>query len=265
MARDLLPPDGYYYLSVDVMFNRGLSSVVRDTYATLRALAWGSNETPELSWDQIKEYTDKDRATVYRHMLTLVTIGVIHWRPASVRTIIVTFTDGLSQKRDKPFKNLSSDLTQESPKKERPKTSSKTASLKNETAPGKSTTGEIKAEYERVVGYSVDDWAEGESTAAQKIAQRYTPGELAEVYEYYKAQTFWLDKRLRLRNLTTMMPEYFTAKAAGRTSKNSGAPNGHSQKSAPTARRRGGQGVPAKGRPGPAHPYRVDTEPLDEP
>ena len=95
MPRPLLPPDGWGRVSAKVLFEKGLSPVVRDTYVMLRMLAWNGNETPELSWEQIAKETGKPRATVYRHLLELATTGVMHWRPANTGTIVVTFTDGI--------------------------------------------------------------------------------------------------------------------------------------------------------------------------
>lgn len=63
---------------------------------------------------------------------------------------------------------------------------------------------------------STVNWSAGESLAAKAIAKVYTVEEFEECYQHYKAQTYWADKRLHLRYLLGQMPEYFSAKAAGR-------------------------------------------------
>lgn len=208
MPRSLLPPDGYARVSTRVLFELGLPPVVRDTYTSLRMLAWGGDETPELSWEQLTRYTGKERPTVYRHMLMLVNKGVIHWRAASVGTIVLTFTDGLSQNREMPIKSLS-------PKEQEVDTPKDTACLKNETT-GATPMRAIQAEYEKLLGYRVNDWAAGEGKAAKQIGERYTVSQFREAYEYLKAQDFWRSKRLRLRYVVGEIDEYFASKAAGR-------------------------------------------------
>lgn len=95
MGCPLLPPGGFAQVSVQVLFDLGLSPAVRDTYTALRVLAWGATETPELSWELIIQYTGKQRKTVYNHMLALAHKGVLSWRPVRAGTIIVAFQDGI--------------------------------------------------------------------------------------------------------------------------------------------------------------------------
>jgi hypothetical protein len=55
----------------------------------------------------------------------------------------------------------------------------------------------------------------GEGRTARRIADKWTPDQLSEAYRYYKAQTFWADKRLGLAKMLELLPEYFAAKARG--------------------------------------------------
>ena len=216
-ARPLLPPEGWARVSLAVLFDLDLPPVVRDTYVTLRVLAWNSDETPELSWEQITRYTGKERPTVYRHMLTLVNKGVIHWRTASVGTIVLTFTDGLSQKREMPITSFSVPPKKSNSESLGDPPRGKGARLKIETN-GPSTTAEIQAEYVKLLGYQPKDWAAGESKAAKQIAACYTVSQFRECYEYLKSQDFWKSKRVRLRYLVGEIDEFLAAKAAGRLS-----------------------------------------------
>lgn len=111
MPRELLPPEGFYRVSVTVMQAPQLPRPIRQTYAILRVFAWNGYETPDLPWGQVTQSTGLDRQSVYRHLLTLVNTGVTRWRTASVGHIRLTFTDGVggaenclnfetSQKRD---------------------------------------------------------------------------------------------------------------------------------------------------------------------
>jgi len=90
---------------------------------------------------------------------------------------------------------------------------------KDSTFSPASTTQSIQAEYERLLGYKLNGaWASGESKAAKKIAQAYTPAQLATAYQHYKADKFWREKRLTLRYLADQMPEFFKGKSDSVTS-----------------------------------------------
>jgi hypothetical protein len=135
MAGALLPPDGWVRISTRILYHKRLPASVRDTYCTLRPAAWAGQETPELSWSQIEKLTRKDRATVYRHMLTLVNIGAMLWRTASVGTIIVTFTDGIGDGKRAPpiLKNENSQKREMTPLPLNPKESSDSVKNKRES------------------------------------------------------------------------------------------------------------------------------------
>lgn len=89
---------------------------------------------------------------------------------------------------------------------------------------GPSTTAEIQAEYEKLLGYSVKDWAAGESKSAKQIAECYTVAQFREVYRALKSQLFWKAKRLYLRHVVGEIDEYFAAKAQGRLGKGKAEP-----------------------------------------
>ncbi len=79
----------------------------------------------------------------------------------------------------------------------------------NKRKVGENPTSIIKATYIKLLGYKPDDWAQGEAKAAKTIGAKWTPEQLSTAYLYYKSQSFWSDKRLRLRNLKDLLPEYF--------------------------------------------------------
>jgi hypothetical protein len=76
---------------VNFIFDEKLSPACRDTALQLRALAWGQDETPQLSMLQICQELKKGQATVYGHMRLLRDRGALRWRPAGTTEIIVSF------------------------------------------------------------------------------------------------------------------------------------------------------------------------------
>jgi hypothetical protein len=79
----------------------------------------------------------------------------------------------------------------------------------------KATATQVCETYTQLLGYTPANLARGETKAAKWIGQRYSLAELEAAYRYYKAQPFWHDKPLTLRQLQTLLPEYLLAK--GRT------------------------------------------------
>lgn len=72
MSRPLLPPRGIF-VSTRLLFDRRLSSALKETTLQLMALAWGSSElcTPPVSLAQLAELTGKGERTLRGHLLTL--------------------------------------------------------------------------------------------------------------------------------------------------------------------------------------------------
>ena len=90
MPRPLLPPRGIH-VPTTIVFHRDLSPSVIHTWIQLRALAWGQEETPQLSIFQLSELTGKSRSTIFGHMALLRQWGALRWRSSETGTLIVTF------------------------------------------------------------------------------------------------------------------------------------------------------------------------------
>lgn len=104
MPRPLLPPRGIS-APTQLLYDKALPPVVRDTWLRLRGLAWGREETPALSMDQISELLGMSRSTLYGHMLLLRDRAALQWRAAGSKTLIVSFAGcvyDLSENLDKP-------------------------------------------------------------------------------------------------------------------------------------------------------------------
>ena len=90
MPRPLLPPRGIH-VPTTIVFHRDLSPSVIHTWIQLRALAWGQDETPQLSIPQLSELTSKSRSTIFGHMALLRQWGALRWRSSENGTLIVAF------------------------------------------------------------------------------------------------------------------------------------------------------------------------------
>jgi len=99
MPRPLIPPRGVFVPS-GLLFDHDrpksewLHPVVRDTAIQIMALAWGKNETPPISFDELSKLTGKSMPTLYAHMGLLRDRGALRWRPSGTSTIIVELLDG---------------------------------------------------------------------------------------------------------------------------------------------------------------------------
>lgn len=96
MPRPLVPPRGVFVSSA-VIYDESLSDTMKATYMQLLGLAYGKSETPSLSFQQLSEITNKAIGTLYKHMGALRDRGVLRWRTAQDRTIIVSFPKGASK------------------------------------------------------------------------------------------------------------------------------------------------------------------------
>jgi len=92
MSRTTLPPRGIF-VPVEILFDRSLAPAIRDTWAQLRALAWGLDETPALSLEQIGKITGKRPSTIYQHMAALRNRDALRWRTSERGTVIVSFPE----------------------------------------------------------------------------------------------------------------------------------------------------------------------------
>ena len=90
MPRPLLPPSGIY-IPTAMIYHREFSPTVIHTWIQLRGLAWGRDETPQISMLQLSELTGKSRSTLFGHMALLRSWGALRWRSSEVGTLIVTF------------------------------------------------------------------------------------------------------------------------------------------------------------------------------
>ena len=103
MTRPLLPPRGIF-IPTSILFG-DLPDQVKTTWMQLRALAWGSLETPPVSIGQIHHLTGKSQSTLYGHMATLRDRDALRWRPAQGGTLIVSFpADSHSEILELPYK-----------------------------------------------------------------------------------------------------------------------------------------------------------------
>jgi len=96
MPRPLIPPRGAFVSSA-VIYDESLSDTMKATYMQLLGLAYGKSETPSLSFQQLSKITNKAIGTLYKHMGALRDRGVLRWRTAQDRTIIVSFPKGASK------------------------------------------------------------------------------------------------------------------------------------------------------------------------
>jgi len=92
MPRPLLPPRGVF-VPASILYDKTITSAVRDTWAQLRGLAWGQLETPPLSMTQLEELLGKSQSTLYGHMTILRARSALRWRSARDGTLIVSFED----------------------------------------------------------------------------------------------------------------------------------------------------------------------------
>ena len=92
MPRPLLPPRGIF-IPTALLFECSLPPATVYTWAQLRALAWGRDETPPFSLDQISRLTGKKASTIYGHMAALRDRDALRWRPADRGTIVVSFPE----------------------------------------------------------------------------------------------------------------------------------------------------------------------------
>jgi hypothetical protein len=90
MSKSLLPPTGIM-VSTAMLFDCSISPALRDTWLQLRALAWGSRETPEMSMSQLETLTGKKSRTLYLHLKEARERNLLTWRAGAKSTVIVSF------------------------------------------------------------------------------------------------------------------------------------------------------------------------------
>ncbi len=182
-------------------------------YAMLRALAWGENKL-RINVDVLATVTGLGRTSLLEHARSLRLRNALLWHCAEdvFECLFVDLSDDGSFFSANPEipDLLNPESLKEIPKKE----SKKSESGKTGFEP-KATVTQVCEAYERLLGYTPATMAKGETKAAKWIGERYTVAELEQVYTYYKAQPFWLDKPLTLRQLANLLPEYLLSK--GRT------------------------------------------------
>lgn len=212
MTRPKIPPRGVFVPS-KLLFDghlpqeKRMPPVVRDTAVQLMALSWGKDETPPISLSEFSELTGKSIPTLYAHMGLLRLWGALRWRPSGNATIIVELLDGLRPVGNSENSEVPDSLNHPSIKSTRTriKTSDSENSeiLENQNPSNK--TVPIKDKYCELLGYTPDGWAEGEGKAAKAIGEKYSVEDFEKVYQHMKAQPFWQDKHLMLRQVKTQM------------------------------------------------------------
>lgn len=92
MTKSLLPPKGIMAQTA-LLFEHNISPALRDTWLQLRALAWGAQETPELSMPQLEALTGKKARTLYAHLKEAREISLLAWRVSTRKSIIISFPE----------------------------------------------------------------------------------------------------------------------------------------------------------------------------
>jgi len=92
MPRPLLPPR-YVNVPSAYVYDLTFSPTELHTWVVLRGLAWGKDETPELSWEQLERISGKSQSTLFGHLGNLRARNALQWRPAGKSLIIVSFDD----------------------------------------------------------------------------------------------------------------------------------------------------------------------------
>jgi len=104
MPRPLIPPE-HVTISSSIVYTNRLTPVLRDTYIQLKGLAWGQDETPELSIPQIAKICNKSVRTVYGHIAELQLRACIVVRAGNSSTLILGFPTTVLRE-DEVCKNL---------------------------------------------------------------------------------------------------------------------------------------------------------------
>jgi|GEM_PF-4514018 len=99
MAGQLIPPR-YVNVPSKIIYDEAVQPAVRDTYVQLRGLAWGKEETPPLSMEQITNILHKSRSTLYGHLTILRDQGWLQFSTAQTLTIVVQFIDEPYDEKD---------------------------------------------------------------------------------------------------------------------------------------------------------------------
>jgi len=92
MAGPLIPPR-YVNVPSKIIYDGAVQPAIRDTYVQLRGLAWGKEETPPLSMEQLINILHKSRATIFGHLKSLRDQGWLQFSTAQAHTMIVQFID----------------------------------------------------------------------------------------------------------------------------------------------------------------------------
>jgi len=203
VTRSLIPPRGVF-VPARVLFDLTLKPPVRDTVAQLLALAWGKNETPPLSFEQLHEITGKSIPTLYGHLRLLKLRGALRWRSVGSSTFIFSLCLDSAPEDTEVVNSKELELPVNDPssiKSSDVKINTSDSEILENKNPPKATTMSIKNKYCQLLGYIPHNWAEGEGAAAKHIAEHYTVDDFEKVYLYMKSQRFWQDKHLMLRNI----------------------------------------------------------------
>lgn len=205
--KTLLPPRGVF-VPTKILFDKSFTPTVRDTAAQLLALSWGSKETPPLSFEQLKEITGKSIPTLYGHLRLLRIRGALRWRTGGNSTFIFSLMLDSAPEETEAANSKNQEMPVNNPLNVNDSinvdNTSNSEFLENKN-PLKTTTLVIKNKYCELLGYVPHNWAEGEGAAAKVIAEHFTVAEFESVYRHMKAQKFWQDKHLMLRQVKPQM------------------------------------------------------------
>lgn len=192
-------------------------------YCKLLALAWGGEAGLRIEVDDLMTAVGLQRSAVFEYARSLQLHSALLWQCAG-DVFECSFTGVAPESADPlraesayidPLTSKTLKKTKRSEVKEDSAKSDKSGSADSQP---KATTRQITDEYTRLLGHPHIKWAEGESSAAKWIGQRFTVLEFAEAYHFYKAQKFWQGKRLTLRYIQSNIADYFTSRDASAVS-----------------------------------------------
>ena len=210
MPRPLLPPR-YVNVPSAFIYDQAFSPTELHTWIVLRGLAWGKNETPELSWEQLERISGKSQSTLFGHLGNLRARNALQWRPAGKGLIIVSFDEGASgaayevrpdsENPEKPVLSLSHLLRvqQELSYKENIKESRQSRKLDEGPAVGKNRAQEHPA----VTIYRQETSLEPNVFQAQMLTS-----EVDDLETWQDALVHWLEHGWNPRNILGQLDLY---------------------------------------------------------
>lgn len=208
MPRPKLPPR-FALASMHVLLNPDVSHAEFRFYTLLRALSWGKDSL-QVPLKDLVDLSGYKPASVYAHARALRDHNALLWHCAEDVFECVFTKAGQS---DKFFLPVSGDLESliSSPSLKDSKRGRINSDSRSPRIEPKATLAQVLEAHVQLLGYRPAHYAKGETKAAKWIGDHYTVADLEAAYRYYKAQPFWHDKPLTLRQLQTLLPEYLAS------------------------------------------------------